>query len=73
MSQAHIQRMTGRNHWVENLRCPQRGRTGTAELSTVDSLSWAVQMDITPNGFKVIEFDNSSNFYCDFCDRPVEP
>lgn len=65
--------MIVRDRWVENLRCPQCGRTGSAELSTADSQSWAVQVDRIPEGFKVIKSENSSNFYCDFCDRPVEP
>jgi hypothetical protein len=38
-----------------------------------DGLSWAVRVDSTPQGFKVIQSGNSSNFYCDFCDRAVEP
>lgn len=65
--------MIVRDRWVEILRCPQCGKTGSAELSTADRQSWAVQVDSIPKGFKVIESENSSNFYCDFCDRPVEP
>jgi hypothetical protein len=65
--------MIARNHWVENLKCPQCGKTGAADLSTADGQSWTVQVDSTPKGFKVIQSENSSNFYCVFCDRPVEP
>jgi hypothetical protein len=65
--------MTVRDHWVESLRCPQCGKIGQAELSMADGKSWAVQMDSIPKGFKVIQSENSSNFYCNSCDRPVEP
>jgi hypothetical protein len=43
--------MTGRNHWVENIRCPQCGKTGTVALSMADCLSWAVQVDSISQGF----------------------
>lgn len=65
--------MIVRDRWVENLRCPQCGETGSAELSAADGKSWAVRVDHTPKGFKVVESGNGSNFYCGFCDRPVEP
>lgn len=65
--------MIVRDRWVENLTCPQCGKTGSAELSTADGQSWAVQVDSIPEGFKVVESGNSSNFYCGVCDRPVEP
>lgn len=65
--------MIGRDHWVETLRCPQCGKTGSAELSTADGQSWAVRVESIPEGFKVVEAETGSNFYCGFCDRPVEP
>jgi hypothetical protein len=65
--------MTVRDHWVESLRCPLCGKIGQAELSMADGKSWAVQMDSIPKGFKVIQPENSSNFYCSSCDLPVEP
>ena len=65
--------MIVRDRWVEILRCPQCGKTGSAELSTADGQSWAVKVDRIPEGFNVIESENSSNFHCDFCNRPVEP
>jgi len=61
--------MTTRDHWIENLRCPQCGKTGAAELSMADSRSWTVRPDSVPAGFKVVESENSGNFYCAFCDR----
>jgi hypothetical protein len=70
--QVHTWKMIPRNHWVENLRCPQCGKVGQAELSMTDGQSWAVQMDRVPVGFKVVQAENSSNFYCSVCDRPVE-
>jgi hypothetical protein len=65
--------MLVRDRWVENLRCPQCGKTGQAELSTADGKSWVVQVDSIPAGFKVVQSENSSNFYCVFCNRAVEP
>jgi hypothetical protein len=62
-----------RDHWVEILRCPDCRRRGYASLSSTDRLSWDVQVDSVPEGFKVIEARNGSNFYCAFCDQPVEP
>ena len=64
--------MTTREHWLENLRCPQCGKTGTAELSMADGHSWIVRPDSIPAGFKIVESENSRNFYCAFCDRPVD-
>jgi len=62
-----------RDSWVENLRCPQCGKIGIAELSTADDQSWAIQVDSIPKGFQFIQSKDSSNFYCAFCDRPAEP
>jgi hypothetical protein len=42
-------------------------------LSTEDKLSWAVQVESVPKGFRVVRSENGSNFYCAVCDRPVEP
>src|SRR5664279_4432572 len=63
--------MTNRDRWVENLRCPQCGKLGQAELSMADAKSWIVRPDSIPAGFKVVESGNSRNFYCVFCDLPV--
>jgi hypothetical protein len=62
-----------RDHWVEILRCPNCQRRGYASLSATDRLSWDAQVDSIPEGFKVIQSQSVSNFYCDFCDRPAEP
>ena len=64
--------MTTRDYWIENLRCPQCGKTGAAELSMADSQSWTVRPDSVPAGFKFVKSENSRNFYCAFCDRPVD-
>ena len=63
--------MTKRDRWVENLSCPRCGKTGVAELSTADAQSWIVRPDSIPAGFKVVESENSRNFYCVFCDLPA--
>jgi hypothetical protein len=62
-----------RDHWVEYLRCPRCRKTGVALASTEDDLSWTVQIDSVPAGFKVIRSGDVSNFYCSTCERPVEP
>jgi hypothetical protein len=59
------------DRWVENLRCSNCGKTGAARLSQADG--WNAHVDSVSEGFKVIQSGNSSNFYCDFCDRAVEP
>ena len=62
-----------RDSWVENLRCPNCRKTGSAQLSATDEYSWDLQVDGVPEGFKVIQLENGSNFYCSSCDSPVEP
>jgi hypothetical protein len=58
------------DRWVENLRCPNCGKTGAARLSQEDG--WNAHVDGVSEGFKVVETENGRNFYCAFCDRPVE-
>jgi len=58
-----------RSRWLENLRCPKCGKLGIAELSMADGQSWIVRPDSIPAGFKA---GNSRNFYCAFCDHPVD-
>jgi hypothetical protein len=65
--------MTGRDHWVEYLSCRRCQTSGVAVLSTEDKLSWIVQVENVPEGFRVIRSENGSNFYCSSCGRPVEP
>jgi hypothetical protein len=56
--------------WVENLRCPNCGKTGTARLSQADG--WTVHVDKLPEGFYFIQCESGSNFYCSSCDSPAE-
>jgi hypothetical protein len=62
-----------REHWIENLICRRCSKDGIAVLSTEDRLSWIVQVESVPKGFRVIQSENGSNFYCSSCDRPAEP
>jgi hypothetical protein len=62
-----------RDHWVEYLRCPRCRKTGVALVSAADEYEWNVQVDSAPEGFKVIQSGEASNFYCSSCDKPVEP
>ena len=59
-----------RERWVEQLRCPNCGKTGTPRLSQADG--WTVHVDILPEGFYFIQSENGSNFYCSSCDSPAE-
>jgi hypothetical protein len=61
-----------RDQWVETLSCPRCGKIGTAELSTADDKSWTIKVDSIPKGFQFIQSEDGSNFYCSFCDRPVD-
>src|SRR4051794_21279842 len=46
-----------RDCWVELLRCPRCGKTGEAQISAKDQLSWNFRVDTIPHGFKVIRID----------------
>ena len=56
--------------WLEKLRCPNCGKTGTGRLSHADG--WTVHVDILPEGFYFIQSESGSNFYCSSCDSPAE-
>jgi hypothetical protein len=62
-----------REHWTEDLVCPNCGKTGQAELSQTDDLSWDIEADLVPAGFKVIQLEHGIIFHCAFCDIAVEP
>jgi hypothetical protein len=77
-SAGHIRMMTTRDQWTENLRCPACGRTGSAELSQANGQAFhdgdqAVRVDHVSEGFKAVQFEYGSNFYCSYCDSPVAP
>jgi hypothetical protein len=61
-----------RDRWVEVLRCPDCRRTGEAQLSAEDKLSWEFRVDSLPSGFKVCEPMMGGTFYCISCGTPVE-
>jgi uncharacterized Zn finger protein (UPF0148 family) len=65
-----------RDRWVEDLRCPQCGKTGKVELSQANGQAYsdgdqAVRVDSIDNGFKTVQFEYGGNFYCSSCDLPV--
>jgi hypothetical protein len=62
-----------RDHWVEYLSCRRCQTDGVAVLSTEDKLSWIVQVESAPKGFRVIRSEDGCNFYCSKCDSPAEP
>jgi hypothetical protein len=52
--------------------------TGTVELSQANGQAYSdgdqdVRVDGISNGFKAVQFEYGSNFYCTVCDHPVEP
>jgi hypothetical protein len=65
--------MGDRDHWVETLICRRCKTVGIAHLSTPDKLSWTVEANSVPVGFRLVEFDDGINFYCSYCDSQVEP
>ena len=62
-----------REHWTEDLVCPNCQKTGQAELSQTDDLSWDIEADLVPAGFKVIQLEHGIIFHCASCDIAVEP
>src|ERR1700730_17192603 len=44
-----------REQWIGKLVCPNCRKTGMAELSQTDDLSWDVRADRVPEGFAVIQ------------------
>jgi hypothetical protein len=47
-----------RDQWIEKLVCPNCRKTGNAELSQTDELSWDVRADSVPDGFNVIQVEH---------------
>jgi hypothetical protein len=75
---AHIRGMTGRDQWTESLSCPKCGMTGSVELSQANGQAYHdgdqdVRVDGIAAGFKAVQFEYGSNFYCASCDNPVAP
>jgi hypothetical protein len=66
-----FQRM--RDQWIEKLVCPNCRKTGNAELSQTDKLSWDILADSVSEGFNVIQVEHGIEFHCASCDIPVEP
>ena len=64
--------MASREHWVENLRCPQCEKTGPAGLSQMDD-SFDIHVDSVAEAFRVIESVYGITFYCSSCNVPVDP
>ena len=62
-----------RDRWTEDLVCPNCRKTGVAELSQTDDLSWDIEADLVPAGFKVIQLEHGIQFHCASCDIAVEP
>jgi hypothetical protein len=70
--------MTGRDQWTETLRCPICDTTGTVELSQANGQAFHdgdqdVRVDGIAAGFKAVQFEYGSNFYCKLCDSPAAP
>jgi hypothetical protein len=57
--------------WNETLRCPTCGKTGRASLSQDNGDTPTIQL--TPDGFKVVDTQHGPNFRCAACDVAVKP
>jgi predicted RNA-binding Zn-ribbon protein involved in translation (DUF1610 family) len=69
---AHIMRIM-RDQWTEKLVCPNCRKTGVAELSQTDDLSWDVRADSVSEGFNVMQVEHGIEFHCASCGVHVEP
>jgi len=62
-------RMTARDRWETELRCPVCGKTGTAELSQAEGWAFerdqSTRVDYTPDGFDYeIDKNGMPRFRC---------
>ena len=53
-----------REHWTEDLVCPNCQKTGRAELSQTDDQSGDIEAESIPAGFKVIQIEHGIIFHC---------
>jgi hypothetical protein len=61
-----------REHWIENLICRRCKKDGIAVLSTEDKLSWDVQVESVPQGFRTVRSEYGVNFRCASCNSPAD-
>ena len=59
--------MTTRDHWTENFTCINCGNEGSAQFFAVGKSSWDARIDGVPEGFKAVQRENGSDFYCLTC------
>jgi len=64
--------MTARDSWVETLKCPNCGKTGSAELSQSDRYAFIrgdrrTSPDRVPAGFKIVEGAEDIDLFCKKC------
>jgi hypothetical protein len=69
--------MIERDQWTETLRCPKCRMTGSVELSQANGQAFhdgdqVVRVESVSEGFKAVQFEYGSNFYCSSCDGPAE-
>jgi hypothetical protein len=62
-----------RDHWVEDLGCPNCRKTGVALLSDVNEYSLDIRVDAVPEGFEIVRSKHGIEFYCASCEIPVDP
>jgi len=51
--------------WIERLKCPRCGKTGTAELYEISRFNNGFRH--IPDGFKVVTNRYGSDFQCETC------
>ena len=69
--------MIGRDQWTEALRCPKCPMTGSVELSQANGQAFHdgdqdVRVESVSEGFKAIQLEYGSSFYCAACNCPAE-
>jgi hypothetical protein len=70
--------MNGHDQWTETLRCPKCRMTGHVELSQANGQAFHngdqdVRVESISAGFKAVQLEYGSNFYCALCEVPAEP
>ena len=51
--------------WIERLKCPRCGKTGTAEL--YEASQFKTEFRHIPDGFKVVTNQYGRDFQCETC------
>lgn len=64
--------MAASNKWAELLKCPNCGRSGSAQLSQPQGRVYDISVEAVPAGFKVVSTAYGETFFCEACDREAD-